>query len=226
MEKRREKTGTRTLRFASVCAKAALIAVLFAPSILTARYALPRPLSEQSIHPSSRPVDHARTKKLVKIYSIMKANRPGMEDKEAWQLSTVSFEECASRDLDPMLVLAVIKVESGFRNRALSPVGARGLMQIMPETGKFLTEELLRAGAVEARGFVPDHLDDPVLNIKLGVYYLVGLKRQFRNLSLALLAYNLGPSEMHNRLENDVKFSDQYAAAVLTAYREYKNDPF
>jgi soluble lytic murein transglycosylase len=168
-------------------------------------------------------VERPKPKELVKIYSIVKSNRPAIADKEAWKVSNAVLHESARRDVDPMLVLAVIKVESGFRNQALSPMGARGIMQIMPETGKYLTEELFRLDGFKTEDFMPQHLDDPALNIKLGVYYLDGLKKQFRNLSLALLAYNVGPTEMQNRLENNLQFSDQYAAVVLDAYREYRN---
>lgn len=163
-----------------------------------------------------------QSQELVKIYSIVKSHRPAIADKEAWQLSTLILDESATRDVDPMLVLAVIKVESGFRNHAMSPMGARGIMQIMPETGKYLTKELVRVDGFEAREFTPDHLHDPALNIKLGVFYLDGLKKQFRNLSLALLAYNIGPGEIRSRLDNNEELSNEYAASVLTAYREYR----
>jgi soluble lytic murein transglycosylase len=95
-------------------------------------------------------------------------------------------------------------------------------MQIMPETGKYLTKELVRVDGFKTQEFTPDHLHDPALNIKLGVFYLDGLKKQFRNLSLALLAYNLGPGEIKSRLDNNEELSNEYAATVLTAYREYR----
>ena len=221
MEKRHKKTLARTLDWGSTCAKIGLIAVLFIPPILTVRYVVPRPDRSGPVE-VARWVEPTPPNELVKIYSIVKSNRPGIADTEAWKVSTAILDESARRDLDPMLVLAVIKVESGFRHQALSPMGARGIMQIMPETGKYLSEELLRVDGFKTQTFMPDHLDDPVLNIKLGVYYLDGLKKQFRSLNLALLAYNLGPGEIQNRLDNDIHFSEEYAALVLDAYREYK----
>jgi soluble lytic murein transglycosylase-like protein len=224
MEKRHKKTLARTLDWGSTCAKIGLIAVLFIPPILTVKYVVPRPDRGGPVQ-VAKWVEKTQPKELGKIYSIVKSNRPGIADNEAWKVSTAILDESARRDLDPMLVLAVIKVESGFRDQALSPMGARGMMQIMPETGKYLSEELLRVDGFKTRTFTPNHLDDPVLNIKLGVYYLDGLKKQFRNLNLALLAYNLGPGEIQNRLENNIHFSDEYAAVVLDAYREYKKAP-
>ena len=221
MEKRHKKALARTLDWGSTCTKFGLTAVLFIPPILTAKYVVPQTHRDGPVQ-VAKPVEKAQPKELVKIYSIVKSNRPGIADNEAWKVSTTILDESARRDLDPMLVLAVIKVESGFRDQALSPMGARGMMQIMPETGKYLSDELLRVDGFKTRTFMPDHLHDPVLNIKLGVYYLDGLKKQFRNLNLALLAYNLGPGEIQNRLDNNIHFSDEYAAVVLDAYREYK----
>jgi soluble lytic murein transglycosylase len=221
MEKRHKKTLTRTLDWRAACAKVGLTIILFIPALVTVKYAVPQTVRRDPVTPAQQ-AEKVQPKKLVTIYSIVKSNRPSIADKEAWKVSAAILNESAKRDLDPMLVLAVIKVESGFRHRALSPMGARGIMQIMPETGKYLSEELFRVDGFETRAFMPDHLDDPVLNIKLGVYYLDGLKKQFRSLSLALLAYNLGPGEIQNRLANNLHFSDEYAAVVLDAYREYK----
>jgi soluble lytic murein transglycosylase len=221
MEKRHKKTLPRTLHWGVACAKVGLTVILFIPALATVKYAVPQPVRRDPVK-LVEPVEKTQPRELVTIYSIVKSNRPSIADKEAWKLSAAIHDESAKRDLDPMLVLAVIKVESGFHHRALSPMGARGIMQIMPETGKYLSEELYRVDGFEPRDFIADHLDDPVLNIKLGVYYLDGLKKQFRSLSLALLAYNLGPGEIQNRLANNLHFSDQYAAVVLDAYREYK----
>jgi soluble lytic murein transglycosylase-like protein len=226
MEKRPKKTLARTLPWGA-CAKIGLTTVLFAPPLLSFKYAVSDPPPHRLVNVAAKrvtvkKVEKPQPKELVKIYSIVKANRPSIADKEAWKLSTLILDESATRDIDPMLVLAVIKVESGFRNHARSPMGARGIMQITPETGKYLAEELFRVDGFTTREFNPDRLHDPALNIKLGVFYLDWLKKQFRNLSLALLAYNFGPGEIKNRLDNNVELSDGYAAMVLAAYREYR----
>jgi soluble lytic murein transglycosylase len=222
MDKRPKRTLARTSNWGGACAKVALTIVLFIPPLLGFKYVVPPAPRPDQIQLVAERVETPQPKELVKIYSIVKANRPGIADKEAWKLSTLILEESATRDVDPMLVLAVIKVESGFRNKALSPKGARGIMQIMPETGKYLTQELSRLDGFKGGEFRPDHLHDPALNIKLGVFYLDGLKKQFRHLSLALLAYNVGPGEIQSRLANNIELADEYAATVLTAYREYK----
>jgi soluble lytic murein transglycosylase-like protein len=61
------------------------------------------------------------------------------------------------------------------------------------------------------------------VNIRLGVYYLHDLKKQFRDLNLALTAYNFGPTEIQNRVENNLELSSEFAGNVLQAYRNLKS---
>lgn len=91
-----------------------------------------------------------------------------------------------SRDLDPFLVMALIRQESSYDPQARSPVGASGLMQIMPATGAELGRKLRKP-------FAGSRLEDPEVNIELGTYYL----RQLINWvggseEKALAAYNGG----------------------------------
>jgi soluble lytic murein transglycosylase len=95
-------------------------------------------------------------------------------------------------------------------------------MQILPYVGEWLLQEVGLDRHSNLNNFRPEFLDDPILNIRLGVYYLKDLKRTFRDRRLALTAYNLGPTETRNRLNNDIAFSDRYARAVLSTYQKYK----
>jgi soluble lytic murein transglycosylase len=96
-------------------------------------------------------------------------------------------------------------------------------MQLLPDVAKDLLKKISPVHEAKAQPFKPEYLDDPVLNIKLGVYYLHDLRKSFRTLNLALIAYNVGPTEMRNRLENKIELSEEYSTAVLTAYQNYKN---
>ncbi len=81
--------------------------------------------------------------------------------------------------MDPKLIATVIGVESGFDEMAVSPKGARGLMQLMPET---------------ARLYGVQNVHDARDNVEAGVAYLKDLTRRYDgNLRLALAAYNAGP---------------------------------
>jgi soluble lytic murein transglycosylase-like protein len=80
--------------------------------------------------------------------------------------------------VNPMLVSALIKVESGYRPRARSRKGAMGLMQLMPST---------------ARAYQVRNPFDPKANIEAGIKHLKTLIDRFRGVELALAAYNAGP---------------------------------
>lgn len=89
------------------------------------------------------------------------------------------IQEIAARyHMDPQLVKLVIEVESGFNPRAVSPMNAKGLMQIMPETAASLN--------------LADPFD-PYSNIEAGVKYLRLQLDRFGCLEFALAAYNAGP---------------------------------
>ena len=91
-------------------------------------------------------------------------------------------------DLDPTLVAAVIYTESGFNPNATSRVGARGLMQIMPETGSEIANALGEA-------FDEANLYEPDVSIRYGCFYLrQQLDRFDQNAAVTLAAYNAGPN--------------------------------
>ncbi len=106
------------------------------------------------------------------------------QDPEARDVSRLEQSiELYSRQyqVDPELIRAMIQVESGFETRAVSPVGAQGLMQIMPGTQHDLGLE---------------EPFDPDANVKAGVQYFRYLLDRFQSLELALAAYNAGPSKV------------------------------
>lgn len=99
---------------------------------------------------------------------------------------------------DPYLLSAMMKAESNFNPRAVSEKGARGLMQIMPETGQSV------AGQLGYRDFSPDQLFIPEININIGAWYLSDLGDEFNgNVILMLAAYNGGPGNVTEWLEAD-----------------------
>jgi len=161
-------------------------------------------------------------KELVKIYSIIKSHMATISEREVWNISETISKESSKHKIDPMLVLALIKVESKFQHAAVSPDGARGLMQIQPAVAKSLLHRISLDQNDLGTIFKPEHLYDPIFNIKLGVFYLKDLNRRFRNVNLALAAYNLGPTEIHHRLENEIEVSDEYAGKVLSTYQIYR----
>lgn len=101
--------------------------------------------------------------------------------------------------LDPYLVAAVILVESSFEPSAVSPRGARGLMQIMPSTAVWI------AGMTGEDDYNPDMLFDPELNLRFGTWYLSQLLVQFEgNRIAALAAYNAGRGQISEWLSEGI----------------------
>ncbi len=224
MENRHQKTPARTLSCGIHVTKFVLAVALFAPALFGLQS-----VSEHSQTPSraasvrvSEVSAKPRSKELVKIYSIVKSHRRDITEAEIWQVSEVILEESAKRKIDPLLVLALIRVESGFQYTTVSPMGARGLMQIMPDTGRSLTHTVGHEYGLRLTAFKPESLDDPLLNIRLGVYYLHDLKKQFQDINLALSAYNSGPAEIQNRLDNNIESPSEFAAQVLDAYQRFQ----
>jgi soluble lytic murein transglycosylase len=91
------------------------------------------------------------------------------------------------RELDPFLVAALIRQESTFNPRVRSRAGARGLMQILPSTGRVLARQ-------EKRRYNASELYDPEVNIRYGTRYLKEVLGSFSGrVDYALASYNAGP---------------------------------
>jgi soluble lytic murein transglycosylase len=137
--------------------------------------------------------------------------------------------------LEESLVLAVIREESRFNPKTLSFANARGLMQIIPPTGRSV------ARLVGIKSYYTNKLHDPDTNIKMGCYYLSQLLKRFDNDKvMALAAYNGGPLRVKrwmNKWWNEVgpnididEFVEsiplsetrRYVQKVMKSYYEYK----
>ena len=137
----------------------------------------------------------------------------------------VVLREAAIRSLDPDLIGAVIYAESRYDPAAVSPRGALGLMQIMPETGAWIAQQL---GLSEP---AKRDLLDIELNIRFGAWYLRYLLDRFGDLETALEAYNAGPSNVEAwqaEATGPYPETSAYTRRVLTArpiYRFYFRFP-
>jgi transglycosylase-like protein with SLT domain len=143
---------------------------------------------------------------------------------ESWLCSQIANEDMADvlarsilhesekHSLDPVLILALIHVESRFDHRVVSPRGAQGLMQVLP----IVVTELVDEGKISVR--VTD-LKDPCVNVQVGISYLAHLNEMFGDLRLALTAYNWGPTRIKRKLVAKETIPLQYANKVLRMQR-------
>lgn len=120
-------------------------------------------------------------------------------------------------DADPFIIGGLIIVESRGNPRAVSRVGARGLMQIMPATGKLIAENLGEPWA-GTKGLL-----DMERNITYGTWYYYHLLDQFDgHTNRALAAYNWGPSNIRLREKKQQRQPRIYPGLVLVAEEEMR----
>jgi len=138
-------------------------------------------------------------------------------------------EYCSLYGVDKYLVHSIIRTESFFDENAVSVKGAKGLMQIMPETGEWIAEK------INLENFTEDDLFDCEKNIMMGVWYISYLSERFNgNLINIVAAYNAGPTNVSKWLaekdfsedgENltDIPFEEtrKYRDKVTNAYEMY-----
>jgi peptidoglycan lytic transglycosylase len=132
---------------------------------------------------------------------------------------------------DPYFVAAIIRAESRFHAEAVSPAGARGLMQVMPSTGAWV------ARAAGLRGFSKAKLFDAATGIDIGTWYIGYLMRRFQgDPLLAAAAYNAGPDPVaswvgangygsdRDAFVESIPYSETrgYVKKVMRNYAEYK----
>jgi len=140
-------------------------------------------------------------------------------------------------NIAPSLVAAVIRNESSFRVSAESSVGAKGLMQLMPDTADWIAKK------IKMDQYSQELLEDPKINIRLGCWYLSYLSSQFNGNSLCVVcAYHAGQGEVKGWLNNPVYSTDgltlimdrlpdewptkQYAWSVTRDYGIYQTKYF
>ncbi len=113
--------------------------------------------------------------------------------------------------LDPLLLHAVVSAESSYNSQAVSHAGAKGLMQLMPATAK-------RFGVRD--------VFNPIQNLQGGARYLSWLLNRFKNVRLALAAYNAGEGAVQ-RYGNTIppyRETQNYVTKVLDFYRYYRHN--
>ena len=149
-----------------------------------------------------------------KIVEYLKSKKVKATDERLKTIADRVYEESQEYDVDYRLILAVIKVESNFRNDAVSKMGARGLLQIKPSLARYISKN---TGVL-----VKDTktLHEPEKNIKIGVNHISGLIDKFENLNTALHAYNVGSDRIKHKVSKEYSPNTPFTKNVLREYNQ------
>jgi len=150
---------------------------------------------------------------ITKAVGIISKNNSTIDSKSIYEISKTIYEEAVRYNFNPLLITAIIKTESDFDPKAVSDSYAYGLFQVR----RFIAPELAENIGIKWEG-AEKTLFDPIKNIKIGVYYLSMLNRDFNDLKTAIIAYNQGPYAVQERLTNNQELPDNYLNKVLDYY--------
>jgi soluble lytic murein transglycosylase-like protein len=144
-------------------------------------------------------IQQARIERLEKAYQI--STRYGIGADLAMAIEDIALAE----GIDPQIAFELVRVESEFNPRAVSPMGALGLTQLMPETARMLHPGITR-----------QQIFDRETNLRLGFRFFRSLMTYYDgDLRLALLAYNRGPTTVDRLIAAGIDPGNGYATAVL-----------
>jgi len=159
--------------------------------------------------------DNRAQRLMIEAYEAALSRAPAPDAIEvwwhAWPLPWPDDVQQLAADggVEPALVYSVMREESGYRPSALSVAGARGLLQLMPETAVRLARE---AGLPEPS---PESLYEPRVNLALGSRYLAQLLGRFGGrASAAIASYNAGPQAVARWLEGSALADDEWVESI------------
>jgi soluble lytic murein transglycosylase len=188
----------RTVKTSAVALGAALA---FFPSSLGHPVSVPRVAPPQPA--AHRPIDPLAAQVLERM--------PSMDVQAASDLASAVRAEAVAAELDPVLVMAVIGVESAWEPAAISERGARGLMQL---------RRVAQAGEEREAGLAPGDVHDPIHNVRMGIRYLARMVDAFGDEDLGLIAYNAGPTRLSSYLQAVGEVPDSMWSYVRRVRRE------
>lgn len=145
-------------------------------------------------------LQRAQLERLERAYAL--SARYGIGADLAMTIEDVALAE----SVDPALAFELVRLESNFNPRAVSPAGALGLTQLMPATAQWLSPEITRAEIFE-----------PETNLRLGFRFYRSLLDYYKgDVRLALLAYNRGPITVDRLLREGVDPGNGYARVIMS----------
>ncbi len=153
------------------------------------------------------------------IKGILEERAASLTPEQRHQVAEELVRSEREEGIDAALLLALIEQESHFDPHARSSMGALGLMQVRP----FVAQEVATQQGIPWSG--PDTLRDPELNVRIGTRYFAEMKRMYRENTLALAAYNMGPYRVKRILARGEIPNPPYVFQVLERYRSLRRAP-
>jgi soluble lytic murein transglycosylase-like protein len=207
--------GARSLHRARRRAVKVMAAAVVAALVLAREATRPAPAAEAAVAASAAPLGVVR-------HAGAFAAAPPRAEVERWNrvhhfarryaihadLARAIHDAALAEGIEPELGFRLVRVESEFKVRATSPVGAVGLTQVMPATARQVVPGVTRR-----------QLYDRDVNLKVGFRYLRGLLREYRSVRIALLVYNRGPVAVEGALARGEDPANGYELAVAKGYR-------
>lgn len=131
---------------------------------------------------------------------------------QASKISEMILAESEKKGFDPIFVLAVIQTESQFDVTVVGGVGEIGLMQVRPETAKWIAQK----ENIPWKG--KSTLRNPVMNVKIGIAYMAFLRKNFSGAANRYVAaYNMGPKNVRRLVAQSLQ-PREYATRVMANY--------
>ena len=161
---------------------------------------------------ASRSERVAREETVRRITEYLRNENVLLKGKKLRTISEMVYKESMHYSLDYRLVLALMKIESNFKDDAISEKGARGLLQVKPSVARFIAED----AGIKWRG--DETLDEPKENIRIGVRFFSKLIEDFQSVTMALHAYHVGPTRLREMLAEERVPHKRYLNLVLNEY--------
>ena len=143
------------------------------------------------------------------LFLQIMVTKPELDRELARKIARLTSKYATIYRQDPDLVLAIIAIESNFNPKAVSSKGALGLMQVMPQWKTVLG--------------ITDDLTDPETSIRYGLQILGFYKQMYKEMDMALTAYNRGPGPVDMALMRGENPQNSYAPRVLKRYNLLKS---
>jgi len=173
-----------------------------APSFLATRAEFKKMRSELDATRGELDLAHMQLERWNKIYNFSTRYRISAD------LAASIYDIAMAEGIEPELGFRLVRVESEFKERATSRVGAVGLTQVMPATAKYFVKNASR-----------EALYDRDTNLRVGFRYLRTLIREYKgNVKIALLVYNRGPQAVETLRDLGIDPSNGYDRVVTKGY--------